>query len=66
MSDWQPIETAPRDGADVLAWNGKDFGVIHWDETLPACQFNGKWADHTDEYMCCFAPTHWKPLEPPQ
>jgi len=73
MADWQPIETAPKDGTEVLLW-GPYCGC-------PAtAQWTGKaWAAYWDgwrvvEYMSDFGtdyrefdmPTHWMPLpEPP-
>lgn len=33
---WQPIETAPRDGSDILVCCGPDhdpmYAVVHWDD----------------------------------
>lgn len=69
MSEWQPIETAPKDGSRILGWakskNGSDDLrlVIFWDQTSPEgarwiVAFNAFWH---------FEPTHWMPLpEPPE
>lgn len=59
MNDWQPIETAPRDGTPVLACvAGADFwpDKVQWDAT------HSVWV-----YPCrCHGPalavTHWLPL----
>ncbi len=52
MSNWQPIETAPKDGSEVLGWcEGHVFHLIAWD--------GKKWlAD--DGFRC--VPSHWQPL----
>jgi hypothetical protein len=57
---WQPIETAPRDGTEILGWDGVFMTVI---ETLPANYFG----DGRDANWHPLArPTHWRPLpEPP-
>jgi len=73
--NWQPIETAPKDGtsilvfgkfgADIARWN-KDPSV--WDRDVDAC-----WTVfEPDDYFYAihlldeFEPTHWMPLpEPP-
>ena len=62
MSEWQPIETAPKD-ADILGWNGKSMTTVRW------VWFPGYWAlseaggyTEDDEWE----PAHWMPLpEPP-
>lgn len=61
--EWQPIETAPRDGTDVLLHGpfgneGKQYNEV-------ARFWGSRW---TIEWMHDFhAPTHWMPLpEPPQ
>jgi hypothetical protein len=35
MSEWQPIETAPKDGKDILVWavtrlGTGYYGIAHW------------------------------------
>lgn len=72
---WQPIETAPRDGAPILVVHDYmgDVSVARW-ETSGS---RGWWQALADgrsavEYMSDFgteyvevAPTHWMPLPPP-
>lgn len=64
MSEWQPIETAPRDGTPVLLTNGDTMEVGGWQEG-----WRGKpgtfWCQGCDEYPVCINATHWMPLPPP-
>jgi hypothetical protein len=64
---WQPIETAPKDGTDIMVYVGvfePDYAVAHW---------NGEFWDmlpeelEADDYSRAFGqPTHWMHLpEPP-
>ena len=61
---WQPIETAPRDGAWLLACRFFDGGsfvtrVVHWSDDFD------EWMVSHDGFFT--APTHWMPLpEAPQ
>lgn len=61
MSQWQPIETAPKDGTLVLTWGEcrAQYAVSYWDE---------EWLTDFREkggYQIVYA-THWMPLpEPP-
>ena len=72
--NWQPIETAPKDGTPVLissssqvsiaVYNPKIFGK--WQCCYTAQSFSAGW----DGYKCHYAfplPTHWMLLpEPPK
>lgn len=69
MAEWQPIETAPRDGTDILVvWNAGGIQmVVGWDEDAEAT-INGRWAwatlDGPNYHENAFS--HWMPLpEPP-
>ena len=58
VAGWQTIETAPKDGSDVL------LSAANWHgDVLVGCwSFNG-WRDRYDADE--LAPTHWMPLPPP-
>lgn len=68
MTDWQPIESAPKDGTYMLLYMGSEQHSLG--KILVGC-----WADHP-RCRCWIAggymrrncpPTHWAPLpEPPQ
>lgn len=68
--EWQPIETAPKDGTEILAFHkdGKTWHQVKW---MPMNNgFMGYWGMiwHTGyrQYHCDFS--HWVPLpaSPPQ
>ena len=67
MSDWRPIETAPKDGTEVrlLCPGGEDRG--HYDDYNG--RFPGEWSI-PGEWSTRHGhgePTHWMPLpEPPE
>lgn len=60
MSEWRPIESAPRDGTPILGfmpsyYQGKGGqSVILW--------LHGKWMDNR---AWATIPTHWMPLPAP-
>jgi len=74
-SGWQPIETAPRDGTWIIAWDGKGVQPMIWevgDEDYPKdyrgwCYADHRWGgtlyDGCNEVLT--HPTHWMPLPPP-
>lgn len=70
--DWQPIETAPRGGAEFLAFDGCSMHVARmlFDEKMPHSYFVERDIEHEANYWNsrCFAgsfqfkATHWMPL----
>lgn len=74
-TEWQPIETAPKNNDFVLLfgeWTGEIFGE---DEKNVICvgryepihnEFNFNWICYGSEYYTCrMNPTHWMPLPKP-
>ena len=69
MSDWQPIETAPKDGERILLAWGIDAIEIGWWKHNGRTQRSYFAIDHEmDDYeLADDQPTHWMPLPlPPQ
>lgn len=57
-SQWQPIETAPKDGSEFLSWSELSQWVTHWDEKSKIWKSGEGYG---------LKPTHWMPLpEPPE
>lgn len=55
--EWQPIETAPRDGTEILGYGRGYFWIVHWDRQ--------HWSDY--DPITPPEPTHWMSLpEPPK
>lgn len=64
MSEWQPIETAPKDGTAVLGATTDLFDggceVVFWDDDREM------WGTNDGPYFFKGRFTHWMPLpEPP-
>ena len=72
MSDWQTIESAPKDGAAVLVYtNGGQVTEAYWSSD------NQSWIlrfyDEDNRFLRAkggmeifhISPTHWMPLPPP-
>ena len=57
MADWQPIETAPKDGTRVLVYQP---GHLHMIGTYGA--FGYYFGPHWWSNGVTIAPTHWMPL----
>ena len=60
--NWEPIETAPKDGTPILGYARGDYTVVRWNKnghywTLCVC---GTRADDGEWW-----PTYWLPLPPP-
>lgn len=78
MSEWMPIESAPRDGTEVILYEDGSYGIGRWVDTSHQEQrlisSKGRretyeWFDVKSGYWedTMFAPTHWMPLpEPPK
>ncbi len=72
MSEWQPIETAPKDGGSVLLFIDRTAIEGQWDNETRADGYvygDGKWVvDSLPSHGCgCCSydnpePTHWMPL----
>lgn len=68
--DWKPIESAPRDGRDLLLWDERPYiGSWRKDDNVPK---DGKmWLDNSyDDFSVGYAstplkPTHWAAIDPP-
>jgi hypothetical protein len=56
MTDWQPIETAPKDGTNLLVTDGK-ITALGWHDEFDAPE--DPWCGYIKR------PTHWMPLPPP-
>lgn len=68
MSEWQTMETAPRDGTRFLASNGQEVFIARRHDPGGAAR-NPKhhyetWVGDTGSTFCVH-PTHWKPLPEP-
>ena len=64
MGEWQPIETAPKDGRWVLCW-GHNAGVVesmiwHWNDDSK----DGNWYWYEGDCPRT-QPTHWMPMPAP-
>ena len=67
MTEWQPIETAPKDGTKVLLGRFSGTGTDHdgrvrvdWYRQLGDSYIG--WGDFNMRY---WPPTHWMPIPPP-
>lgn len=74
MSEWQAIETAPKDGRWVLIYGGKAVHDTHDGLSdrfecdincviLAFMNLSGIWEGDADNWT--YTPTHWMPLPPP-
>lgn len=56
--EWQPIETAPKDGADILTYSRHHMSVRYWGEGEDG---EMAWQPRIRGEF----PTHWIPLPAP-
>jgi len=69
---WMPIETAPKDGTEILVWNAVPVGdasgsvmCVYWncvDRDWEWCVVYSQ--DYLGGYATASNPTHWMPLPP--
>ena len=68
LIEWQPIETAPKDGTDILVMTGETMHVVRWINIHGDFDY---WAVDDNKHgpftLRGKAPTHWIQLpEPPK
>lgn len=74
QSAWRPIESAPKDGTEVLGWHPEWVNAEFSPDGIRSCIHDGErwcsahWVDddfnilHMGDHI---QPTHWQPLPPP-
>ena len=70
MSEWKPIETAPKDGTRILGWDGCEVVTLDYQPPYrypEHLEYKEIWYQESDSGRASvFYPTHWMPLpEPP-
>ena len=67
MTEWQPIETAPKDGRQILVFDGKEMAAAEYYQAKDGSAF---WEiGHSERARLYLRKTltHWMPLpEPPE
>jgi hypothetical protein len=66
--EWQPIETAPKDGRSFMLWVAQSDMGAHWFAPVSITPDGNWWDDSTgDNIQPVNGATHWMPLpDPPQ
>jgi len=59
---WLPIDTAPKDGTEILAYGSGAYAVLAWGYTSFQLVHIGGYAEDSDWIV---NPTHWIPLPKP-
>ena len=64
MSEWQPIETAPQDGTDILVCVTHNLPDGEWETLMWVdwCSPPYEWPHFAARFDIPFPPTHWRPL----
>lgn len=60
MSKWQPIDTAPKDGTEIIIWDGSNIRIATFMYTDDDGQM--KWFPDGMPFVVA---THWMPLPSP-
>lgn len=64
MSEWQDIETAPKNGDSFLAWVPDDLLAKPWFYSIVRWH-NGSWIREGDDFDLVVEPTLWQALPTP-
>ncbi len=62
MSEWQPIETAPRDKGYLLGWVEGTVRFIQYGKTSHVPLYGWCLADQGPEEFDLCHPSHWMPI----
>lgn len=70
MSEWQPIETAPKDGTHIDLWaDGERLADCFWaegeDYGHDDCHWRQCYAEASSSFQTAYDPSHWMPLPAP-
>ena len=69
MTEWQPIDTAPKDGTVILIWPAKSAFASSDDELISYVvrwsYLEQGWIEASGEEYAAFYPSHWCPLPAP-
>ena len=68
MSEWQPIETAPKDGTKCIGYRDGRVSIVYHGEyySNQFVWFTGRTLPTMNAEPECFDPTHWMPFAPPE
>ena len=62
MSDWQPIETAPRDGTEFQGWVQYSEASSGWHPFMRYHEGDFQsYDEYFEDWMYSLNPTHWMP-----
>lgn len=72
MSEWQPIETAPKDGTEFIGLKGRlvfrtknQQYYVKWPHEVGGPTYRDEWTYEDASSFTPWSPTHWMPLPPP-
>jgi len=57
VNGWYDIESAPRDGTDILVYDGYNQWVVYWDRSDWFVCYEESLREGSED-----SPTHWQPL----